>query len=153
MKIFKILDEALLLHESLNGLKKKFHDQIPDDIIEYFYKQDPSGNKEHYAKFMCLMYLSADGEASKEEVFTYVDKYVEIGKVKDQYKLKLKNLSTYSDFSKFQDDIKALEQEIDNIDKRQTSSAEYDIVDENNKWVAISPKTFEASEKYGTDAD
>jgi len=126
----------MLIVETLDNLKKKFHNKIPDDTIKYFYDKDPSKKKEHFGKFMCNMFLS--GDYKKEDIADYADRYYELGKMKKDYGLKLSNIASYEDFSNFKKDIETLERQADKKIKEKerksigvTEGKGYKILDQN----------------------
>ena len=140
----ELFEQKLLLEGRIEDAKKKYP-QFSDAIFNFYTKEDPSGNQKYLNWLLSTTIKDSKYELGNPKV--YHDDMINaiIFFHRNQQKFTKKDINQYKDLISLEKSIVEVEEKI----KEKKLKKQRDIIYKDDRWLVISPKTYEASCAYG----
>jgi len=140
----ELFEQKLLLEGRIEDAKKKYP-QFSDAIFDFYTENDPSGNQKYLNWLLSRTIKDSNYELGNPK--TYHDDMI-IAIIffhSNQQKFTKKDINQYKDLISLEKSIVEVEEKI----KEKNLKKQRDIIYKDDRWLVISPKTYEASCAYG----
>ena len=136
----ELFEQKLLLEGRIEDAKKKYP-QFSDEIFDFYTENDPSGNQKY------LNWLLSRAIHTPDRKVRYHNDMIDaiIFFHRNQQKFTKKDINQYKDLISLEKSIVEVEEKI----KEKKLKKQRDIIYKDDRWLVISPKTYEASCAYG----
>jgi len=144
----------LLEKNRIEQLKDKYSDKVPNNIIEYFYEEDPTSNKAYFEWLLKAYYNLDSVEKEQLEKLKAPIQKTFINFIKKYNKIKPKLSGEQSDINNYRRilqlyNVLQVDKEYSYSKKEMEKLGEVDILVNNYEWIIFTPYDYEVSEKYG----
>jgi len=144
----------LLEKNRVEQLKDKYSGHIPNEVIEYFYKEDPTPNNAYF-EWLLKTYSNLDDvekkilEQLKAPIYkTFINFIKKYNKMKPKLSGEPADINNYRRILQLYN-VLELDKDYTYSKKEMEKLGKVDILVNNYEWIIFTPYDFEVSEKYG----